>query len=257
MSAKVQTVYNDVMNCRSNAKQFTSVAQLLEHYPRLMFHDGNLETWHDLVKQTTPLGIKNSLKYNRAELMPLIDKELEYLLKIHNWVVKILIFVTANRNKALFLKVLEMLEGVSLNTGGGISPAVARVVLIYEQEGNVKAKKRKAGEGEEEDNDDEPFAPAVHAVIPAALPDDLDMDMPVFTKAKKFLEYEIIQIPDELEANREIIELYNSWRDSSWDLTALTGAAVVAQPEIDYESDSDADFIPLLADLVNYEDLFV
>lgn len=135
---------------------YTSVQELLDHYPEFVFNEkvrGTTDVWHDLEKKVTPIYHKNSLNYNIVDLMPLIDIELEHLLRVRNLIRKILCVATAYRNKALFLQIIEHELKIELNTGGGISPAVRRVVIIYEKEGHVSAKKRKVPNNSENGDD--------------------------------------------------------------------------------------------------------
>lgn len=156
-SLKVLEVLKQMEQAKYDSSIFyTSVQELLEHYPEFVFNEkvrGTTDVWHDLEKKVTPIYHKNSLNYNIVDLMPLIEIELEHLLRVRNLIRKILCVATAYRNKALFLQIIEHELKIELNTGGGISPAVRRVVIIYEKEGHVSAKKRKVPNNSENGDD--------------------------------------------------------------------------------------------------------
>jgi len=138
---------------------YHSADELLLNYPEFYFDEsvrGTTDIWHDLEKKVTPQGKKNSLKYDIKDVMPLINTELWFLVDVANKVKNILHVVTAHRNKQLFLLVLEKMyeeegQNITFNTGGGIKPEVRRVVMIYENEGCVSAKKRKPDGAPEEE----------------------------------------------------------------------------------------------------------
>jgi len=122
-----------------------NVAEFLDEYPEFVFTPldrGNSTIYYDLEKKITPFGFKKNLNYDFDELVPLIEEELQFLMKVHNLMKQILRVVSAKGNKALFLRVIELELKKELNTGGGASPATKRVVMIYEKLGCVVARKK-------------------------------------------------------------------------------------------------------------------
>ena len=123
-----------------------SVQELLEDYPEFIYTEsmrGSTMIFHDLEKKVTPHGIKNSLKYTWSDLVPELEAELKFLVRIRNDMRRILTLVKAARNKKFILAVLEEMYNTPFTTGGGTPPVVQRIVIIYEGEGNVRRNKRK------------------------------------------------------------------------------------------------------------------
>eukprot|EP01031_Cornospumella_fuschlensis_P043212 gene43212-52824_t len=109
----LRTTYVLILSYHEHIKPllFTSVDQLLQHYPEFQGQD---------------------------------DGELRFLLNFRNMLRVSLLVVPPRLNKQLLLKIAAHLEGSGKEyiTGGGQKPCVCRRVLIYEREGNVRAEKR-------------------------------------------------------------------------------------------------------------------
>lgn len=117
----------------------TSIDELTEKYPEFKFTEsnGDIEMFHDLVKDSTPKGKKMSLDYVWDLLEPKINIELDHLLRINIALLFVLCVIPANRNKLLILDILAELFDETMFRGGGTTPRVKRVILMYHREGNV------------------------------------------------------------------------------------------------------------------------
>lgn len=131
----------------TSGEELETIEELLAEYPELELNDsipGNENIWHDLMKQASPDGQKSKRIYSSDDFRKLMNQELQFLLRIRNLIKQILKLIPAKRNKKIVLQVIEYLENVRLETGGGASLRVQRVVMIYNKEGRVEVGKRQA-----------------------------------------------------------------------------------------------------------------
>ena len=131
-----------------------NVFDLLQNIPGLCFDPSVTDPdyiWHDKQKEVCPPGAKNTLQYKAEDAWPLVFEELGVLLLVRIFLKKVLQVVSANRNKKLILSAVAEHLGQSFSTGGGTPCFVRRWILIYEHEGQVPPRKRRADAAEPHD----------------------------------------------------------------------------------------------------------
>lgn len=135
---------NKFLSCRP----VKSIEDLLDTYPELHFvpnDPDSIDLWRDLVKIATPKNHKKKLQYDQ-DLNELIEKELHHLVDLQHILVRALQQLGNNCTKVELLRFVTVLSG-SVNPfclGGGSRCDTKRLIIMYEVEANVTAKKRKS-----------------------------------------------------------------------------------------------------------------
>ena len=141
--------HNEQGNKFLSCYEVRSVDELLEVYPKLRFipHDPfSIELWKDIIKNATPKNYKKRLQYDPVILNELMTEELDRTVWLQNILIRALKELGNNCTKVELLKLVTRLSNSSnpFCLGGGSRPDTKRLILMYEVEADVTAKKRKS-----------------------------------------------------------------------------------------------------------------
>lgn len=136
---------NKFLSCH----EVSSIEELLHTYPGLKFTptDGDsIELWKDVVKNATPKNYKKKLQYDPEVLYELMEEELHRTVGRQNILIRALKELGDSCTKVELLKLVTKMSNASspFCLGGGSRPDTKRLILMYEVEAEVTAKKRKS-----------------------------------------------------------------------------------------------------------------
>lgn len=128
-----------------------TIDELLRAYPQLAFNPSDQESlllWKDLVKAATPKNQKKDLSYDEAVMNSLLAIEFSRLVNLRNVMLDSMRELGRRCTKVALLKSVSEKTGLRkcYSLGGGKRPDTKRLILIYESEAEVTAKKRKSCE---------------------------------------------------------------------------------------------------------------
>ena len=146
MTMQVQDVIAGVKNLTLPPDfLYNSIDEFLRDYSIFIFTKtmkGKSAIYRDLEKKVTPYRLKRTLQYLWSNLVPEIEAEQMFLMDVCNTMKKILCIVGPKRKKRFILSVLEEMYQATFSTGGGTPARVRRIIIIFETEGGVVAKRR-------------------------------------------------------------------------------------------------------------------
>ena len=127
----------------------TTIDELLRAYPNLAFNPQDEESllmWKDVVKAATPKNHKKELVFDIKAMNRLMAEEMYKLIVLRNILLRAMKDMGNRATKVALLKAVSEKTGFakSFSLGGGRRPDTRRLILIYEAEADVTAKKRKS-----------------------------------------------------------------------------------------------------------------
>lgn len=127
-----------------------TVDQLLLSYPNLAFNpncEESLSLWKDVVKAATPKNHKKDMAFDQEAMKRLLADEFNKLVLLRSLLLRSMRELGSRCTKVALLKSVSEKMGntKAFSLGGGRRPDTRRLILIYEAEADVTAKKRKSG----------------------------------------------------------------------------------------------------------------